>query len=156
MNKAFWVIILATGLLSGCASSGYSPPVYESTDSSSGAPEIIRDPDSPYLLPSPSSSPSMRAQEDSAPVESSTPVDRLYASATTLINRSDYEQASVELERAIRMAPRDPRLYVALAKVRLKQGDTAQAQQLCRRAETLAQPGDRTKADCQQLLQKAG
>jgi len=152
MKKALWIILAAAGLLTGCASSGYSPPVYESTDPSSEAPMIIRDPDSPYLIPS---TPAAGPQEN-VQVESTTPVDRLYASATSLINRADYEQASVELERAIRMAPRDPRLYVALAKVRLKQGDTAQAQQLCRRAETLAQQGDGTREECRQLLQLSG
>ena len=47
-------------------------------------------------------------------------------------------QAAASLERALRIEPRNPRLWHELAKVRLRQGDTAQAANLAARSNSFA------------------
>lgn len=46
--------------------------------------------------------------------------------------------AAASLERALRLEPRNPRLWHELAKVRLKQGDHSQAENLAARSSTFA------------------
>ncbi|MEB0089618.1 hypothetical protein QN365_23920, partial [Pseudomonas sp. RTI1] len=48
----------------------------------------------------------------------------------------DLNGASSSLERAQRVAPREPQVLFRLAQVRLAQGDSPQAEQLARRALT--------------------
>jgi len=50
-------------------------------------------------------------------------------------------QASMTLERALRIEPGQPALWLELARVRLDEGNFAQAEQLARKAEALA-PAD--------------
>jgi Flp pilus assembly protein TadD len=47
-------------------------------------------------------------------------------------------QAAATLERALRIEPRNPRLWHELARVRLRQGDTAQAANLAARSNSFA------------------
>jgi len=47
-------------------------------------------------------------------------------------------QAAASLERALRIEPRNPRLWHELARVRLRQGDTAQAANLAARSNGFA------------------
>ena len=49
-----------------------------------------------------------------------------------------YEAAAATLERALRIAPADPRLWLELAELRLLQNDVAQVRVLAQRALTLA------------------
>ena len=47
-------------------------------------------------------------------------------------------EAAATLERALRIEPRNPRLWHELAKVRLRQGDYSQAESLAARSNTYA------------------
>lgn len=66
------------------------------------------------------------------------------------------EKAVATLERALRIDPRDPLLWLDLAEIRLEQGDRVQAAQLARRAETLAAPGSPAAARARALAERAG
>lgn len=68
----------------------------------------------------------------------------------------DLERSAATLERALRIDSRDPALWLALAEVRLEQGDTVQAAGLARRAETLAAPGSAEAARARALAARAG
>src|SRR5690606_9868288 len=61
------------------------------------------------------------------------PVLALLTSAQQQQGSGDLEGASSSLERAQRIAPREPQVLYRLAEVRLAQGDAAQAEQLARR-----------------------
>lgn len=67
----------------------------------------------------------------------------------------DLERAAATLERALRIDSRDPRLWLALAEIRLEQGDLAQASGLARRAETLAPAGSPEAARARALAAQA-
>lgn len=66
------------------------------------------------------------------------PVLALLTTAQQQQSGGDLNGASSSLERAQRVAPREPQVLYRLAQVRLAQGDAAQAEQLSRRALTYA------------------
>ena len=66
-----------------------------------------------------------------------------------------YAQASATIERALRIAPSDPRLWVELGEIQLASGDAAQAATLARKALTLADDSA-VIADAKKLLRAAG
>lgn len=66
------------------------------------------------------------------------PVLALLTSAQQQQSSGDLDGASSSLERAQRIAPREPQVLYRLAEVRLAQGDAAQAEQLARRGLTYA------------------
>ena len=66
------------------------------------------------------------------------PVLAVLTTAQQQQGSGDFNGASSSLERAQRIAPREPQVLFRLAQVRLSQGDAAQAEQLARRALTYA------------------
>jgi tetratricopeptide (TPR) repeat protein len=67
-----------------------------------------------------------------------------------------YDQASATIERALRIAPNDPALWLELGEVELASGDPQQAAMLARKALSLA-PDDRAlTAQAERLLRAAG
>jgi hypothetical protein len=66
------------------------------------------------------------------------PVLALLTTAQKQQSSGDLNGASSSLERAQRVAPREPQVLYRLAQVRLAQGDAAQAEQLARRGLTYA------------------
>jgi predicted Zn-dependent protease len=60
--------------------------------------------------------------------------------------------AAASLERALRIEPRNPRLWQELARVRLKQGDYAQAENLAQRSNTWGGTDNRLRAENWRLI----
>ena len=74
--------------------------------------------------------------------------------------RSDTEagqlaSAAASLERAIRIEPRNPRLWHELARVRLKQGDYAQAESVAARSNSWAGGDNALRAENLRLIARA-
>ncbi len=63
--------------------------------------------------------------------------------------------AAATLERALRIEPRNPRLWHQLAQVRLQQGDLAQAQSLAARSNSYAGSDSALRAENQRLIEQA-
>ncbi|HKS13794.1 MAG TPA: tetratricopeptide repeat protein [Pseudomonas sp.] len=99
---------------------------------------------SPAATPSTSSAPTGIPRSNaassglSADEQLDGPVLALLTAAQQQQGSGDYNGASSSLERAQRIAPREPQVLYRLAQVRLAQGDAAQAEQLARRAMTYA------------------
>jgi len=89
-------------------------------------------------------------QPETAPAPAPAPAPRIEAPAIALLMetaRADtgagrLSNAAASLERALRIEPRNPRLWQELARVRLKQGDFAQAESTAARSNSWA-GGDR-------------
>jgi Flp pilus assembly protein TadD len=64
-------------------------------------------------------------------------------------------QAAASLERALRIEPRNPRLWHDLARVRLRQGDTAQAANLAARSNTYAGNDTALRSANQNIIEQA-
>jgi Tfp pilus assembly protein PilF len=64
-------------------------------------------------------------------------------------------QAAGTLERALRIEPRNPRLWHELAKVRLRQGDAAQATNLAARSNSFAGSDSALRAANQTIIEQS-
>ena len=78
-------------------------------------------------------------------------VDTLLARADTLASAGNSEAALAAAERALRMAPRDPRIYLQLASLRLQRGEHGQAEQLALKGLSLG-PDDAVRDDLERVL----
>jgi tetratricopeptide (TPR) repeat protein len=101
---------------------------------------------SPYRFPSPqpqpSPAPSAPAPQPSEPQPSEPQPN---AASVALLERSRgerdegrYAAAAASLERALRIDPNNPLLWIELAEVKAADGDRGQAQEMARKALTLA------------------
>ena len=92
-----------------------------------------------YSMPStPSGIPSANAGGLSADEQLDGPVLALLTTAQQQQTGGDLNGASSSLERAQRVAPREPQVLYRLAQVRMAQGDAPQAEQFARRGLTMA------------------
>jgi hypothetical protein len=83
------------------------------------------------------------------------PVLSLLTTAQQQQNGGDLNGASSSLERAQRVAPREPQVIYRLAQVRLAQGDAAQAEQLAQRGLTYANGRPSLQASLWDLIAQA-
>ena len=67
----------------------------------------------------------------------------------------NYVQAAASLERAIRIEPNQPLLWLELGRVRLLEGDFSQAEQLGRKARTLSVGNPTAEAESVKLIAEA-
>lgn len=83
------------------------------------------------------------------------PVLALLTSAREQEGRGDLGSASSSLERAMRIAPREPQVFYRLAEVRLAQGDAAQAEQIAQRGLSHAAGRPTLQAGLWELVARA-
>jgi predicted Zn-dependent protease len=79
----------------------------------------------------------------------------LVESARSDANSGRLVQAAATLERALRIEPRNPRLWHELARVRLRQGDTAQAANLAARSNSFAGSDAALRSANQSIIEQA-
>ncbi|MCY1399106.1 hypothetical protein D9M71_141550 [compost metagenome] len=109
-----------------------------------------------YSMPSsPSGIPSASSGGLSADEQLDGPVLALLTTAQQQQASGDLNGASSSLERAQRVAPREPQVLYRLAQVRMAQGDAAQAEQFARRGLTLANGRPALQANLWDLIAQA-
>ncbi len=109
-----------------------------------------------YSMPSsPSGIPSASAGGLSADEQLDGPVLALLTTAQQQQAGGDLNGASSSLERAQRVAPREPQVLYRLAQVRMAQGDAAQAEQFARRGLTFANGRPALQANLWELIAQA-
>ena len=109
-----------------------------------------------YNMPStPSGIPSARAGGLSADEQLDGPVLALLTTAQQQQSSGDLNGASSSLERAQRVAPREPQVLYRLAQVRMAQGDAPQAEQLARRGLTFSSGRPALQASLWELIAQA-
>jgi Tfp pilus assembly protein PilF len=90
-----------------------------------------------YQTPAPVEAPAQQQPQVIARAESPA-IAGLLESARSDAAAGKLGSAAATLERALRIEPRNPRLWHELAKVRLRQGDYGQAESLAARSNTYA------------------
>lgn len=106
-----------------------------------------------YSMPStPSGIPSSNSGGLSADEQLDGPVLALLTTAQQQQAGGDLNGASSSLERAQRVAPREPQVLYRLAQVRMAQGDAAQAEQFARRGLTFANGRPALQASLWELI----
>ncbi|AGI26044.1 hypothetical protein H681_20885 [Pseudomonas sp. ATCC 13867] len=118
----------------GFQSQTYQQPVYQTQPSAPSTQGSTYN-QGGYKAPSgiPSSNTGLAADE-----QLDGPVLALLTTASQQQGGGDLNGAAASLERAQRIAPREPQVLYKLAQVRLAQGDAAQAEQVARRGLSLA------------------
>ncbi|WCM50602.1 hypothetical protein OH720_27240 [Pseudomonas sp. WJP1] len=109
-----------------------------------------------YSMPStPSGIPSASSGGLSADEQLDGPVLALLTTAQQQQASGDLNGASSSLERAQRVAPREPQVLYRLAQVRMAQGDAPQAEQFARRGLTFANGRPALQASLWELIAQA-
>ncbi len=109
-----------------------------------------------YSMPAtPSGIPSANSGGLSADEQLDGPVLALLTTAQQQQAGGDLNGATSSLERAQRVAPREPQVLYRLAQVRMAQGDVAQAEQLARRGLTFANGRPALQASLWELIAQA-
>jgi hypothetical protein len=122
---------IVPGPASGGITAGpYNPSAIDSAPVNTGSYSM---PSTPSGIPSASSGGGLSADE-----QLDGPVLALLTTAQQQQAGGDLNGASSSLERAQRVAPREPQVLYRLAQVRMAQGDAPQAEQFARRALTMA------------------
>ena len=91
-----------------------------------------------------------------APNETAGATQALLAQSRAARAAGNYPQANATIERALRIAPSNPNLWVELGEIELASGNPAQAATLARKALTLAANDRVATADAEKLLRAAG
>ena len=108
---------------------------------------VVQQP-APVSAPEPAPAPPA-ARTESAAIAGLLDGARADAAAGRLTN------AAASLERALRIEPRNPRLWQELARVRLKQGEYAQAESTAARSNSWAGGDNRLRAENWRLIAQA-
>ena len=133
-------VIIVSAVLAGCATAPVPTPA--------PAPE----PDLPSVQipePAPVPAPAPAAHAENVAIAGLMGTARADAAAGRLAN------AAATLERALRIEPRNPRLWQELARVRLKQGQYAQAESVAARSNSWAGSDNALRAENWRLIAEA-
>ena len=114
------------------------------------APAPAPEPDLPPVqIPEPASGPAPAPRTENVAIAGLMDTARADAAAGRLAN------AAATLERALRIEPRNPRLWHELARVRLKQGQYAQAESVAARSNSWAGSDNALRAENWRLIAEA-
>lgn len=92
----------------------------------------------------------------SQPSGSSAATQELLTESRAARAAGDLTEAAVSVERALRIDPNDPELWLELGQIQLASGDNAQAAALARKALTLAGDDRDLTARAERLLRASG
>jgi len=125
-------------------STGSGPVLTVPTDIAKPTPEDVIQP--PVTAPLPKERPR-------TPPATLSPASRaLVSQAEAQRKRGDLPGATVSLERALRIEPRNPLLWIEMGRLRMDQQNFAQAESTARKALAMAVGDDRTQALAWQLI----
>lgn len=106
-------------------------------------------------VPAPNSAPIVESGSTAAPpVSDNTAVNALLARAEAERRGGELDAAIAAAERALRIAPDDPAVYLELASLRLERGENALAEQLARKGLSY-QPGPELRDRLLDVLERA-
>ncbi len=98
----------------------------------------LKSPAPPVPYPGPASIPQPLPSAPAPYSPKPGPASALYRQAETSLTAGRYQQAELELERALRIEPRNPDYWYAMARVKYKQNRYQQAVQFCLKSKSLA------------------
>lgn len=149
-SLAFVPLLGLTLLLAACPSSRRPEP--------SSEPEIVTPPPTSAPVPSPAApTPTPTPRPVPPPRENHlSPATRsLVTQAHSLMSRGDLDGASSTLDRALRIEPNNPLLWIELGRLRLAENDAHQAEGCGRKALALASGDRATQAQAGRVLADA-
>jgi len=106
-------------------------------------------PPAPETKPPPETAPPAAQRKETVAVAS------LMESARTDVRAGRLANAAATLERALRIEPANPRLWQELARVRLEQGQFAQAESTAMRSNSYAGSDSALRAENERIIERA-
>ena len=143
--------MLLLALLAGCQSfnSQPAPPVYNDHPSHGQTPEMETQP----VLPPPAPEPPQPLPPPATRSYSLNSASRaLVNQAETQRKTGNFMQAGVTLERALRIEPNNPLLWLEYAELRMDETNFPQAENLARKALSLASGDPRTQSNAWRVI----
>lgn len=147
--------LLVIAVLGGCTVPVYEPPPLPPPPRPAPAPKPPAGGEVPVPVPQPAPAPPAEPIPPPPPPPSSNATAALLAQSRTQSAAGNYPLATSTLERALRINPRDAGLWLELGRLKLKQGDDAQARSMGQRALALAGPDTALRAECEKLIAAA-
>ncbi len=142
-------LILVMAALSACAvPSPYEPPERPSTTTETDPTVETRPGSPPTTVEEPQPLPEPVTREPVLGPASKALVDQAHAQSTG----KNYGVAASSIERALRIEPGNPLLWIELAKVRQAEGNYSQAENLARKAISMSVQAPRAQAQAWQLV----
>lgn len=145
--------LLIIALLGGCTVPVYEPAPSPPPPQPAPAPPPRETP-VPVPVPTPPP-PVVEPAPPPPPPPSATATAALLAQSRAQAAAGNFPLATATLERALRIDPRDGRLWLELGRLKLRQGDRAQARSMGQRALTLAGADQALQAECEKLIAAA-
>jgi hypothetical protein len=155
-------VVLVT-LAAGCV-----PLSFEKTPEEPPAPAPVAAPrpaPAPAPMPAPAPAPRPEAPGSALPVPPPAPArppPAMAPASQALLKESrryqaggEYPQAAAAIERALRIEPRQPLLWLELGQIRLREGNRAQADSMARKALSLASGDATVEAQALELIARA-
>jgi tetratricopeptide (TPR) repeat protein len=156
-HRSFWFVLLIAAMAAGCTTAPTDTGIPEA------APPV--EAERPQPAPEAPSAPAEAPREPAAPEppepvakpapQENIAVARLMRNAEKDSEAGRLANAAATLERALRIEPRNPRLWHELARVRLKQGEYAQAATLAARSNSWAGADASLREANQRLIEEA-
>lgn len=156
-------LYLSAMLLAGCASSPFKTETGGPGDKSTQGPGEGPTVETPPVItgPAPEAEPSVQVpmplppprERPRAPPATLSPASKaLVSQAQTQRKRGDLPGAAVSLDRALRIEPNNPLLWIELGRLRMDQGNFPQAEAMGRRALSMSIGDDGTQSQAWQLI----
>ncbi len=148
-NLLMVIAVVAAAVVAGCSGPEVRPPPAASAPGPQ-EPVVAKPATRPAVQPTPLPAPQVRT-----PAPSSRTVLALLDHARVRAQEGDLAAAAASLERAIRIEPRNARLWNRLAHVRLRQGNYSQAASLAAKSSSLAAGDAALLADNRAIIEQA-
>lgn len=156
-------LYLCAIVLAGCASSPFETETGGPGDKSTQGPGEGPTVETPPVItgPTPEAEPSVQVpmplppprERPRAPPATFSPASKaLVSQAQTQRKRGDLPGAAVSLDRALRIEPNNPLLWIELGRLRMDQGNFPQAEAMGRRALSMSIGDDGTQSQAWQLI----
>jgi Flp pilus assembly protein TadD len=143
------LLLIASALLGACAvPSPYEKPAPPSQQPSETPPAETRPGESPSTVEEPQPLPAPVVREPTLGAASRA----LVSQAQTQVATKNYPVAASSIERALRIEPDNPLLWIELGKVRFAEGNYVQAENMARKAVSMSVNAPRTQSSAWKLI----
>lgn len=144
-----WAVLVTSAALAACAvPSPYQQPAPPSQQPPETPPAETRPGEAPNTVEEPQPSPAPVVREPTLGAASRA----LVGQAQTQLATKNYAVAASSLERALRIEPDNPLLWVELGKVRLAEGNYVQAENMARKAVSMSVNAPRAQSSAWRLI----
>jgi Flp pilus assembly protein TadD len=144
-----WVVLIASALLGACAvPSPYQKPTTPPEQPPGTPPAETRPGEPPSTVEEPQPLPGPVVREPTLGAASRA----LVSQAQTQVATKNYAVAASSIERALRIEPDNPLLWIELGKVRFAEGNYVQAENMARKAVSMSVNAPRAQSSAWKLI----